>query len=133
MKKRFLAGVVVLAAGVLVLSACSSSAGAITNMNPKEFSSKTHESGVITLDVRTRDEFNQGHIAGAINIDVEANTFQNEISKLDMTKTYAVYCQSGRRSGIATKAMEKMGFKHIFNLQNGMNDWMGQGMPVVTA
>lgn len=133
MKNRILAGVAAIAAGVLVLSGCSASGGATSNMDAQEFSAKTQEAGVVTLDVRTPDEFNQGHIAGAINIDVEASTFENEVSKLDKSKSYAVYCQSGRRSGIATGQMEKLGFANLSNLQNGILDWMAQGMPVVTA
>lgn len=133
MKKRIVAGFVVLVAGALILSGCSSKAGAITNMNVKDFSAKTQEAGVVVLDVRTPGEFSQGHIQGAINIDVEASTFDSEIAKLDKTKTYAVYCHSGNRSGVATKAMAKAGFTHLFNLQSGIADWMAQGMPTVTS
>ena len=133
MKRRVVAGFVVVIAGILLLSGCSSKTEAITNMNVKDFSAKTQESGVVTLDVRTPGEFSQGHIKGAMNIDVEASTFGSEIAKLDKNKTYAVYCHSGRRSGIATAAMAKLGFKHLFNLQNGLSDWMSQGMMVVTS
>ena len=133
MKKRVVAGIVVLVAGVLILSGCSSKASAITNMGVKDFSAKTQEAGVVVLDVRTPGEFSQGHIQGAMNIDVESSTFDSEIAKLDMTKTYAVYCHSGRRSGIATSAMAKMGLKHLYNLENGLADWMSQGMMTVTS
>lgn len=133
LRKGTLLSIVALATGVLVLSGCSSSSGSVTSMDVQSFSKKTQEAGVVTLDVRTRGEFNQGHIAGAINIDVEADTFQNEVSQLDKTKTYAVYCQSGRRSGIATDEMKKLGFEHLFNLSNGMNDWMSQGMELVVS
>ena len=133
MRKKVLLSIAAVATGVLVLSGCSSSSGSVASMDAQSFSKKTQEAGVITLDVRTRGEFSQGHIAGAINIDVEADTFQNEISQLDKTKTYAVYCQSGRRSAIATDEMKKLGFEHLFNLSNGMNDWMSQGMGVVVS
>jgi phage shock protein E len=132
MKKRFVAGIVVLVAGALILSGCSSKAGAITNVNVKDFATKTQQAGVVTLDVRTPGEFSQGHIQGAMNIDVEASTFDSEIAKLDKSKTYAVYCHSGNRSGVATQAMAKAGFTHLFNLENGIADWMAQGMPTVT-
>jgi phage shock protein E len=122
-----------MAAGILVLTGCSSNQGAITNLNASEFSAKSQEAGVITLDVRTPGEFHQGHISGAINIDVEASTFENDVSKLDKSKSYAVYCHTGRRSGIATGQMKKLGFAYLFNLQNGFSDWMSQGMPVVTS
>lgn len=133
MKKRVIASLVVLVASVLILSGCSSKAGAIMNMSAQDFSAKTQEAGVVVLDVRTPGEFSQGHIQGAMNIDVEATTFASEIAKLDETKTYAVYCHSGRRSGLATQAMAKAGFTHLFNLQNGIADWMSQGMPTVMS
>lgn len=131
MKKRNL--VIVLIAGVLALTGCSSSRDSIVNMNATDFSKKIQESGVVVLDVRTSSEFAQGHISGAVNVDVEAPSFNSEISKLDKTKTYAVYCHSGRRSAIATAAMAKMGFNHLFNLQNGFSDWMAHGMMVVRS
>jgi phage shock protein E len=133
MKKRFVAGIVVLVAGTLILSGCSSKASAITNVNVKDFAAKTQEAGVVVLDVRTPGEFVQGHIQGAMKIDVEASTFDAEIAKLDKTKTYAVYCHSGNRSGVATQAMAKAGFTHLFNLENGISDWMAQGMPTVMS
>lgn len=133
MKKKYVAGLVLLAAGVLILSGCSSKGSAITNMNAKDFSAKTQQAGVVVLDVRTPGEFSQGHIQGAMNIDVEARTFLSEISKLDKNKTYAVYCHSGNRSGVATKAMAKAGFTHLYNLENGIADWMAQGMPTVMS
>jgi phage shock protein E len=89
---------------------------------------------VVGLAVRTPAEFNLGgHIPGAINIDVEAVTFNSKIANLDETKTYAVYCHSGNRSGVATRATAKTDFTHLFNLQNGIADWMSQGTPTVIS
>ncbi len=127
--KKIILGLV----AALTLTACSSGGGAVTNLSAAEFSTKSQEAGVVTLDVRTPGEFMTGHIAGAINIDVEATTFDSEIAKLDKTKTYAVYCHSGRRSGIATESMAKAGFTSLFNLSNGVADWIAQGMPLVTT
>lgn len=133
MNKRVLSAVVALTAGVLLLAGCSSNKGAITNMNAKDFSAIAQQADVVILDVRTPGEFSQGHIEGAMNIDVEASTFDSEIAKLDKSKTYAVYCHSGRRSGIATQTMAKIGFKHLYNLENGLSDWMSQGMMTVAS
>ncbi len=74
-----------------------------------------------------------GHIQGAINIDVESPQFESEIAKLDKSATYAVYCQSGRRSGIAIEAMRNLGFNSLFNLTNGIADWQANNFPVVTS
>ena len=131
MRKRFV-GVAIIA-GALILTGCSSSKGAITNMNSSDFSNKIKQSGVVILDVRTPSEFSAGHIQGAMNIDVEASSFSSEIAKLDKSKTFAVYCHSGRRSGIATATMARAGFEHLFNLQNGLSDWMAHGMMMVAS
>jgi rhodanese-related sulfurtransferase len=84
------------------------------------------------LDVRTGGEFMTGHIANAVNIDVEGMTFDEEIKSLDKDATYAVYCQSGRRSVNAIKKLQDAGFTKLFNLEKGIIDWRGAGLPVVT-
>ena len=83
------------------------------------------------VDVRTPEEFSEGHLENAINIDVEGMTFESEIANLDKTKTYAIYCQSGRRSRIAVESMSKAGFTKLFNLDQGIGSWQAAGLPVV--
>lgn len=78
---------------------------------------------VLLLDVRTRDEFLEGHIPGAINIPVDELE-----SRLDELKRYAnfeiiVYCRSGNRSKRASEFLVKQGFKHIYNLSGGIIEW----------
>ena len=124
--KKTLAIVAVVAA---FLTACSSSSTA--NLSATEFQTKIQDSSVVILDVRSPSEFMDGHIQGAINIDVEAMTFDSNIAALDKTKEYAVYCHSGRRSGIAIGKMEQQGFTKLSNLSNGISDWINQGLPVV--
>ena len=73
-----------------------------------------------------------GHIENAINIDVEGMQFNADVSKLDKTKTYAVYCRSGRRSVIATEEMQKLGFTKLFNLEGGTGAWSAASQTLVT-
>jgi rhodanese-related sulfurtransferase len=101
------------------------------DLSVSEFSSKVSEEGVITLDVRTPGEFNEGHIEGALLIDFQGGNFENEIASLDKDKTYAVYCRSGNRSGQAVKVMSDAGFTNIYNLNGGVIDWAGAGLPLV--
>jgi rhodanese-related sulfurtransferase len=124
--------VALLISSVVVLTGCSSSTSA-SNLDAAGFAGKIVETDVVTLDVRTAGEFMAGHIDGAINIDVEGNTFDAEIANLDKSKTYAVYCQSGRRSLIAVEKMASAGFDSLFNLENGIADWSTSGWPVVTS
>jgi rhodanese-related sulfurtransferase len=122
--------IAVIFASTFALTSCSGSAGA-TDLGPAEFQAKAQEAGVILLDVRTSGEFAAGHIEGAINIDVEGMTFEGEIKALDNTKTYAIYCQSGRRSRIAVETMNEAGFTKLFNLDEGIGSWQSAGLPVV--
>jgi rhodanese-related sulfurtransferase len=126
MKKLF----AVVAVSALFLTGCGSSGA--TNLGAADFKAKSVESGVVILDVRTGGEFIMGHIENAINIDVEGMTFDGDIAKLDKSATYAVYCHSGRRSGIAVGKMKDAGFKNLFNLTNGIQDWQAAGLPLVT-
>jgi rhodanese-related sulfurtransferase len=124
--KKFIA----IMASVLLLAGCSNSSTA-TDLSVSEFSSKVTEAGIITLDVRTPGEFNEGHIEGAQLIDFQSGNFENEIATLDKSKTYAVYCRSGSRSGQAVKVMSDAGFTSVYNLNGGVIDWAGAGLPLV--
>lgn len=118
-------------ASVLLLAGCASGVTGVTNMNVEDFSKKTAESGVVTLDVRTPGEFMTGHIQDAQNIDFESGSFESQIESLDKNGTYAVYCRSGNRSGQAVKVMQDAGFKNIYNLDGGVIDWANSGLPLV--
>jgi rhodanese-related sulfurtransferase len=122
--------VIVLIASVLLLAGCSSSSST-NDLSVSEFSNKVAETGVITLDVRTPGEFNEGHIEGALLVDFQSGNFENEIASLDKSKTYAVYCRSGSRSGQAVKVMSEAGFTNIYNLNGGVIDWANAGMNLV--
>lgn len=76
--------------------------------------------GAILLDVRTPDEFASGHINGAQNVDYENPNFSSQISQLDPTKTYFVYCRSGNRSSKAVQIMKQQNFKNIYELRGGI-------------
>lgn len=104
----------------------------MTNLNPTDFAVKAADPSVVVLDVRRPDEFAAGHLKNAVLLNYESGTFSQNITKLDKTKTYAVYCHSGRRSGLATAEMAKAGFTHVFNLDGGISGWMAAGQAVVT-
>ncbi len=129
MIKKFLA---IATISTIFLTGCSSEGGSAVNLGVAEFEAKTQEADVVILDVRTKNEFNEGHIANSINIDFQSDTFLNEISKLDKSKTYAVYCRSGNRSGQAVSKMTNEEFISLYNLNGGVIDWAGAGYPLVT-
>lgn len=79
----------------------------------------------IILDVRTPEEFAEGHLPNAINIDVTNTNFEEEVNKLDKKLSYLVYCRSGKRSSAATSKMATLGFQKITNLEGGISNWKG--------
>jgi len=90
-------------------------------LSGESFMEKYRETpGAILVDVRTPAEFASGHIDGAVNIDFEDPSFTTEITKLDKTKTYFLYCRSGNRSGQAALHMQKNSFQKIYDLQGGI-------------
>ncbi len=119
-------------AALILLVGCSSTGSATTvNLNVSEFSQKITEPDVIILDVRTPEEFASGHIEGALNIDFNSGDFANEITQLNPSETYAIYCRSGNRSGQAASIMHKAGFHDVSNLNGGVIDWTNAGLPLV--
>lgn len=79
------------------------------------------------LDVRTPEEFDEGYIPNATNIDIYlGQDFLNELEKLDKTKNYYVYCRSGNRSGQACAIMNSIGIESAYNLEGGYMNWNGE-------
>lgn len=113
----------------LFLAACGSSAA--TRVDAQGFATTVSDPAVVVLDVRTPGEFASGHLANAINIDVEGAGFDADIANLDKTKTYAVYCRSGNRSQVAVSKMTDAGFTNIVELESGINGWIAAGLPLV--
>jgi len=85
--------------------------------------------GTVIIDVRTPEEFNSGHVQGALNLPVEAPDFAAQVTALDTSATYAIYCRSGNRSAVATAEMGAMGFMHLYDLEGGFTDLEAAGMP----
>ena len=85
----------------------------------------------IVLDVRTSDEYKQGHLANAVMIDYYKPDFKQRLANLDKANPVFVYCAAGARSEGAAQALVDLGFKQVYDLQGGMNAWKKAKMPVV--
>ena len=147
---------IVAALAVMTLAACSSETGgegraAATTASPTPLVSSVGpaaspvqlvdvakgvalaaDPSVVVIDVRTPAEFAEGHIARAQVVDVSAADFPDQISKLDPSATYLVYCHSGNRSGQATAFMATLGFSSVYDLDGGIIAWQAAGAPLVT-
>lgn len=83
------------------------------------------------IDARTAEEFSEGHIKGAVVIDVTAADFEEKLDKLDRDKTYILHCRSGGRSARALEVFKKLEFHHVYHMNQGMLAWKKAGQPTV--
>lgn len=98
---------------------------------PTAFAEKMTEEGMVLIDVRTEDEFEEGHLEGAIQHDYyETESFKAFLAGLDKSKTYMIYCRSGGRSGTTLDMMAQMGFSKVYNLDGGITAWKAAQLPV---
>lgn len=85
----------------------------------------------IIIDVRTPQEFSEGHIEGAVNINFFDATFLEQISKYKKDEPVFIYCKSGNRSGQASKKISDLGFKQIYDLEGGILNWVKNNNEVI--
>lgn len=95
------------------------------NINVNAWVELKNETAVL-VDVRTLEEYNEGHIKDSLHIDIFSPSFIAEIEKLEKNKDYYIVCKSGGRSMTAGEAMENLGFSKVTNLAGGMMAWMGE-------
>ena len=79
--------------------------------------------GAIIVDVRSPQEFREGHIDGAISIPEYEMKKEAEKRLIDKNKNIVVYCSSGGRSKKAQKLLKKLGYDHVYNLYNGLTNY----------
>jgi len=94
-----------------------------------------HENAVI-LDVRTPAEYELSHITGAVNINVQDESFKNRVDALDPDKTYIVHCTKNPAGGRSSRALETLkshGFKHLYSLEGGYVAWENAKLPLTES
>ncbi len=119
---------IILLLAVMLLTACGqdkeNDQGAVyVNITAEEAKQiMDSEEGYIILDVRTQEEYDQGHIPGAILIpDTEIKAKAEEVLT-DKDQLILVYCRSGRRSKLAAEALVELGYTNIKEF-GGIIDW----------
>ncbi len=91
-----------------------------------------HEAAVI-LDVRTPVEYEMSHITGAVNVNVQDESFPHMVGALDPNKTYIVHCTknpAGGRSSRALETLQRLGFKNLYSLEGGYVAWKDAELPL---
>ena len=102
----------------------------VTLVSPEEMQSLLEIEDVQLVDVRTQEEFNEGYIAEAQNIDYYSDTFEEDIKKLDTDRPVIVYCKSGGRSAKCAEKMIEAGFVKVYDLDGGISQWQHKGFEV---
>lgn len=95
------------------------------SVDADEFAREIAKPGVQLVDVRTAEEYANGHIPAAVNMDVFEPDFAKQIATLDKERTVALYCRSGRRSKSAAEQAVKLGYK-VVELDGGILSWKGE-------
>ena len=118
--KKFFAILALALAATLALAACAPAADPIA----------VGENTII-VDVRTPAEYKEGHLEGAVNIDVQAPNFLILLGQLPTDGDYIVYCHSGNRSAQATQVMTTKGFTHVTDAGGIDKAAAATGLPIV--
>lgn len=130
---RKLAYLLILSIGLV---ACSSGGDTLTTgirtVGATEAQSVIDEasSDLMVLDVRTPEEFAEGHLANAVNIDFYAGDFSDQLAALDPETPYVLYCRSGNRSATTAEMMEELGFADVTEVDGGILAWEQAGLPI---
>lgn len=99
-------------------------------VSPKEMQALLELDNVQLVDVRTPEEYQEGFIKNAQNIDFLSPTFLDDIKKLDKEKPVMLYCRSGGRSAKCGKKLIEAGFVKVYDLDGGISEWKHQGFEI---
>ena len=113
--------------GVIQFGAAESS---YKEVDAKQFAAEIEKENTVLLDVRSKSEYDDGHIKGATLIPV--NELERRIGELESSKdkTILLYCRSGNRSTVASNILKSSGFNSLVNLRPGIKAWVRADLPV---
>lgn len=107
---------------IVMLTAAWGVQAQVKNISINEVPDKLEKKAVL-VDVRTPEEFAEGHLPGALNIDIKSEGFTDKISRIRKSKNVLLYCRSGRRSARAATIMDSLGYSKVYNLEGGYIAW----------
>lgn len=128
-------GWILVAGGFLLAGLCGTICAQAQSQEPtpgktveaKKFQRLMKKKNAVLLDVRTLEEYKEGHIPGSQQIDVlKTDDFKARVAALDKNKTYLLYCRSGKRSRDAMAILKGSGFSKLYDLAGGFTAWPGK-------
>ena len=107
---------------ILILISCNQNKNSIKLVEKEEFQYLMNQD-IQLIDVRTPEEFINGSIVKAQNINFNSPFFKEQVLKLDKNKPVVVFCHAGGRSAKASLMLDSLGFKQIYDLKGGFSSW----------
>ena len=90
-----------------------------------DFKNQISNNKVLLFDVRTMEEYNNGHLKGSVNIDFyEEELFNKFFKKVEKSKPIYIYCRSGNRSKKSSEKLNELGFVKVYDLEGGYKNWI---------
>jgi rhodanese-related sulfurtransferase len=143
MKKNWVklaASSLLLLSSLVLMAGCASSAPVVEQQQVTDLSAqeaytliqeRMDDASFLILDVRTPAEYEEGHLAGAVNYNVRDEAFRENLEMLDRDDSYLVYCRTGGRSQVAVDTMVELEFQRVYHMTGGITEWSDQSLPVV--
>src|SRR5438874_9173986 len=102
----------------------------ITEISPQDAAAKLKSGEATIIDVRDKDEWDEGHIPGATHMSRGTIELDIEENVPDTDAMIICHCGGGGRGALATQSLEKMGYKNVRNIAGGFKAWKAAGLPV---
>src|SRR5436853_4020707 len=105
----------------------------ITEISPQDAAAKLKSGEAVIVDVRDKDEWDEGHIPGAMHLSRGTIELDIEEKVPDTDAMIICHCGGGGRGALATESLQKMGYKNARNMSGGFKAWKAAGLPTRTA
>jgi rhodanese-related sulfurtransferase len=126
----YLVAAAVLAAIVVVVYELRARVQAFAALSAAQAVRLMNQGGALVIDLRSKDSFDAGHIVDARNVPAATLESQADSLKKWRDKNVITYCDNGSNGASAARALIKLGFTKVFNLQGGLNGWVKDNLPL---
>ena len=104
----------------------------ITEISPQDTAAKLNNGDAVVLDVRDKEEWDEGHIPGANHVSRGTMELEIEEKVPDQNAMIICHCGGGGRSALAAETLQKMGYKNVLSMAGGLKAWKAAGLPTTT-
>lgn len=115
---------------LLIVASCASANQEAVEIINAERLAELQTEGVLVFDIRTPDEYKNGHIPNVIHVNFFDTNFIEQVKELNLSESIVIHCASGGRSAKAAKKLSEAGFIKIYDYSGGFNDWSSKGLKV---